>query len=286
MGLAGLVVSAAWIFLLPPKPQLHSGIFEITAIDVGQGDSILLVTPGGKTVLMDAGGIPGTAHSDFDVGEEVVSPYLWSRGIRHLDAVALSHAHSDHLGGMASIIANFRPREFWYGLESPAPEFARLESVARSYGVALKQYRAGETLSFGGIGIRVLNPQPDWDARVPAQDDESLVLRVEYGATSALLAGDSHERIEKLLIAENPQADLLKVGHHGSTTSSSPEFLAAVKPRFAVVSAGFYNNFKHPRREVMSRYAAAHITTYRTDLDGAISFFLDGHNITAMPVPR
>ncbi len=98
--------------------------------------------------------------------------------------------------------------------------------------------------------------------------------------------GDSHRRIEKLLIEETPHADLLKVGHHGSLTSSSPEFLAAVNPRFAVVSAGFYNPFRHPRPEVMERYAASHITTYRTDLAGAVSFYLDGKTVTAKPVPR
>ena len=98
-------------------------MLEVTAIDVEQGDSLLIVTAEGKTILLDSGGVPGQLHSDFDVGEEVVSPYLWSRGFRRLDAVAISHPYSDHVGGMRSIIANFRPRELWYGLESPTPEF-------------------------------------------------------------------------------------------------------------------------------------------------------------------
>ncbi len=134
--------------------------------------------------------------------------------------------------------------------------------------------------------MRVLSPQPGWPPRDPPQDDESLVLRMQYGENSVLLVGDSHKRIEKFLVDEAPQSDLLKVGHHGSTTSSSPEFLAAVKPRYAVVSVGFYNSFKHPRPEVMERYAGAHIPTYRTDLSGAVTFYLDGTNITARPVPR
>ncbi len=111
-------------------------------------------------------------------------------------------------------------------------------------------------------------------------------MRVRFGDTSALLVGDAHERIEKLLAAEASQVDLLKVGHHGSNTSSSPEFLQAVHPRYAVVSVGFYNSFGHPRPEVMQRYAGAHITTYRTDLAGAVSFYLDGKTVTATPVLR
>ncbi len=284
IGVAGLLASAIWIVLLPPKPQWHPGVFEVTAIDVGQGDSLLLITPEGKTLLLDSGGLTGNLRSDFDVGEEVVSPYLWSRGIGKLDAVAISHAHSDHMGGMPAIIANFRPRELWYGVESQSPGFVDVERTAHSFQVQLKPRIAGESFDFGGVHVRVLNPPTGWEASNP--DDESLVLHIQYGSTSALLVGDAHKRIEKLLEEEAPQADLLKVGHHGSATSSSPEFLEAVKPHYAVVSVGFYNSFGHPRQEVMQRFAEAHIPTYRTDLAGAVSFYLDGKNVTVRLVPR
>ncbi len=286
LGVAGLLASAIWIVLVPPTTQWRPGVLEITAIDVGQGDSLLIVTPEGKTVLLDSGGVGGQSHSDFDVGEEVVSPYLWSRGIRRLDAVAISHPHSDHIGGMRSVIANFRPRELWYGLDSPTPEFIQLAATARSFGVAFMPHTSGDEFEFGGVQVRVLNPQSGTAAANPAEDDESMVLRLQYRGTSALLVGDSHKRTEKILEGEDPASNLLKIGHHGSLTSSSPEFLQAVTPQFAVVSAGYYNSFRHPRREIMQRFADRHVQTFRTDLAGAVSFYLDGTTVTAQPVPR
>src|SRR5208337_1483529 len=202
LGVAGLLSSAIWIMVVPPTRQWRPGALEITAIDVGQGDSLLVITPEGKTLLLDSGGVRGQSHSDFDVGEEVVSPYLWSRGIRRLDAVAISHPHSDHIGGMRSVIANFRPREFWYGLDSPTPEFIELAATARTFGVTFKPRTAGESFDFGGAQVRVLNPQPGAAASNPAQDDESMVLRLQYRDTSALLVGDAHKRIEKILEEE------------------------------------------------------------------------------------
>ncbi|MGA9566330.1 MAG: ComEC/Rec2 family competence protein, partial [Candidatus Korobacteraceae bacterium] len=279
-------IAAVAIVALPPRMQWHPGVLEITAIDVGQGDSLLIVTPEGKTVLLDSGGVGGGSHSDFDVGEEVVSPYLWNRGIRRLDVVAISHPHSDHIGGMHSVIANFRPKELWYGLDSPTPEFAELAEAARLFGLEFQPHNAGDEFTFGGVQFRVLNPQPGTVATNRSQDDESMVLHLQFGTTSALLVGDSHKRIEELLEGENPKADLLKIGHHGSMTSSTSDFLQAVAPQFAVVSAGYYNTFHHPRPEVMQRFAERHVTTYRTDLAGAVSFYLDGVTVSAQRVPR
>jgi len=143
---------------VPPHPQFRSGVLEMTAIDVGQGDSILLVSPQGKTLLVDTGGLPQWMHSDFDIGEDVVSPYLWSRGIHRLDAVAITHAHSDHMGGMAAVLANFHPRELWLGVESRSPELQKPLEDAKRLGVVVIHRKAGDNIELGGSTVSILAP--------------------------------------------------------------------------------------------------------------------------------
>jgi competence protein ComEC len=280
-GWAALAVSAFWICAVPPHPQLRPGVLELTAIDVGQGDSILLVSPSGRTLLVDAGGIPFWMHSELDIGEDVVSPYLWSRGFRQLDVVALTHAHADHMGGMAAVLANFHPRELWLGVDSPSPELQTLLREAKALKIPIILHKAGDSLEIGGAMIAVLAPPRDAEAHASRPNDESLVMKISYGATSALLEGDAEKKTEKQVAQENPQADLLKVAHHGSATSTIPELLAAVHPRFAVISVGARNVYGHPRREVLDRLAEAHVLTYRTDMDGAVTFYLDGKTVSS-----
>ncbi len=294
LSLAALALST--LAALFPRPIVHPQnalLFE--ALDVGQGDSLLLISPDGKTLLVDAGGLGFAGFSshakaqttspsrEFDVGEEVVSATLWSRGIRHLDAVALTHAHHDHMGGMAAVLRNFHPKELWVGNNPVVPEYEELLETAAGEHVSVRSLRAGENLDLGQLQIHVLAPAASYRPSVAPGNNDSLVLRVRFKDSSILLMGDAEAPEEQAILATlanghatSLQSTILKIGHHGSVTSTRPAFLQAVKPPWAVLSCGRRNRFGHPRPEVLAELQAAHTRTFRTDIDGATCFLLNG----------
>ena len=277
--------------LWPSAAVVHPGLLEVTAIDVGQGDSLLIAGPTGQTMLIDAGGPTGAAANAenaagaaaFDVGEEVVSPYLWSRQMRRIDVLVLTHAHSDHMGGMLAVLRNFRPRELWVGADPDSERYRQLLTEAASLGVRVLHLRAGDHIDWDSAGVDVLAPARGYLNAGPPANDDSLVLRLQFGKASALLEGDAQAASEDGMLARSQSGDartrigpdtLLKVAHHGSRTSTTPAFLARAAPQDAVISVGANNTFGHPREEVLDRLAAQHARVYRTDRDGLTTFLL------------
>ncbi len=283
----GAVVVAVLLALLvwhPFAPEMHPGELELTAIDVGQGDSLLVVFPDGKRMLVDGGGVPAfgrIARSQLDIGEDVVAPYLWDRGFRTLDVVALSHAHEDHSGGLGALIADFHPREVWTGFTPDGPEWRAVHDKAVAVGARIMPLRAPSRFAFGGAAIEVLAPSTNYFPADEPKNNDSLVLRVTFGQRSFLLSGDVERPIEQEMAYTNElrPTDVLKVAHHGSRTSSTEEFLSAVQPAFAVISAGFENSYGHPHPTVVARLREHHAAILRTDVDGMITIRTDGRRI-------
>ncbi len=284
-----LAMSAIAIAVYPFAPRWSPGQLELSVLDVGQGDSLFLVSPHGKTILVDGGGafsgFPGREeHNGIDPGEEAVSPYLWSRGFQKIDVVALTHAHQDHIGGLKAILDNFRVGSLWIGREVESASLANLEKLAREKKIPIVHEIRGSDFSWDGVETNFLWPEiTPTEIGASPKNNDSLVMRLKFGERGVLLPGDAEKQAEKAILNANDEiilhADVLKIGHHGSKNSTTPEFLAAVHPRIAVISAGEDNPYGHPNPELLERLTTAGVRILRTDRDGAVLVLTDGKSL-------
>jgi competence protein ComEC len=248
-----------------------------TVIDVGQGDSILLELPQKRAILIDTG--PKVMQNDS--GERFVAPLLKRKGIGYLDAIILTHPHDDHIGGCKYLLENFKPRMLLISDSTlPSRPYRELLAIGKALAIPIRIAREGESLQFDSTTrIFVLHAAPR--SRPRDLNDQSIVLKVVYGTSSLLLTGDASERVEQDLLGCGRSllpSEALKVGHHGAITSSSDEFLRAVRPEEALISVGRENKFKHPSPVILSRLEAHGIETRRTDLSGALVLKSNGES--------
>lgn len=282
-----VIALATGVLLLLEHGQRRAGaprdVLRISALDVGQGDSILIDFPDGRSMLVDGGGMVG---NPVDPGTRVILPVLAARRRSSVDVLSLTHPHPDHFTGLATVAANLPFGELWESgqgeMQGAKGPYAALLSAARAKGAPVRRSAdlCGEPRFFGRARVEVMWPCPAVRPETPA-NDASLVMRIDFGRRSALLVGDAEHEAERALLDRGTplRADLLKVGHHGSRTSSSAPFLRAVSPGFALVSCGVRNRFGHPHPEALSRLAGTSALVLRTDRGGEIVWSTDGDDV-------
>ena len=262
VAVGALLDGAYWVHV-----RWAPGILRASFLDVGQGDAAVVELPDGRVMVLDAGGFPA---SSFDPGAAVAGPYLWTRKIMRIDVLVMSHAHPDHAGGLAYLIEHFAPREFWWnGVPGEGAQWERLtRTLARAH-VPIRVLRAGEQRQLGQVTLATLHPGEQPGAL--SLNDGSLVVAVSWHAIRLLLTGDIEAAGEAAVLKQAPllESTVVKVAHHGSRSSSQAAFVAAARPRIAVISVGSDNAYRLPSPEVEERYRAAGACVLRTDRCGA-----------------
>ncbi|MFP5262125.1 MAG: ComEC/Rec2 family competence protein [Blastocatellia bacterium] len=314
VALCMLALLACSVAVLRLAPAPAGAKLTIHFLDVGQGDSALIIFPRGATMLVDAGGEtrfgmraeghsgfaqPGewpppdesgdgveSAFNDrsFSVGEAVVSRFLWSQGRTELDYVLATHADADHIDGLSDVVKNFHVGEALVGHAAAADsEFNLFAGATAQRNITLRSLSAGERFDIEGVTVEVLWPPPDSGPYATSGNNDSVVLRLVYGSVAILLAGDIEQEAESELVESSAdlRADVLKVAHHGSKTSSTESFIDRVQPRCAVISAGERSRFGHPHAAVTGRYLSRGVALLQTGRDGTITVETDGAAVAA-----
>lgn len=287
--LAVAVIALATGFVLAP-PRAYDARLRITVLDVGQADGIVVQTPRGHAFLIDAGGrLERTVQSGGSVaeavGERVVVPFLLRSGIHALDAIVLSHPHGDHAGGVAPVLRKLRVAEFADGGQRYSGHaYQDALAMARSEGVPLVYPRAGMTWrADDGAVLQFLGPSLPFISNSRNDINEnSVAFTLRYGAFCMLFTGDAGAAAEQRFLSEgiDLRCDVLKVGHHGSSYSSTPAFIAAVRPRYAIISVGRHNLFGHPAASTIATLERFGAMVYRTDENAGVTILSDGRGET------
>jgi competence protein ComEC len=273
-----------WRLLLAAMLLAHSAWaareLTVTFFDCGQGDAALLETPGGKTVLIDAGPVE---NDGFNAGKDVVFPYLKDNGIKRIDFAVMSHPHLDHIGGFQYILENMPVGMVLDpGYSYPSPDYKKILTTIQEKKIKYAVVRAGTPVEWDpALKVRAVSPPPvlPWDN----PNDNSLVLQVQHGKVTFLFTGDMESEAEyEMVIRQGPslQSQILKSAHHGSSTSSTPELLNYVKPETVVISCGRFNRFRHPSKKILRRYQEYELKIYRTDEQGHIQVISNGKKYT------
>jgi competence protein ComEC len=274
--------------LFVPSNQYRPSGPELTVvfIDVGQGDSIFIKTPGGKTALIDAGGIPAWKQSSFDTGASIVVPFLVDNGVSKLDCVFATHSDGDHIAGLPSVLKKI-PAGIVYenGIKmDQQPEYDSLHRVISYKGIPNVVLKDGDPVNLDpAVKFEILSPPKNF--YFENDNNNSITIRLVYGDVSFMFTGDLEFEGEYNIIKNHGQdivSNILKVGHHGSSTSTSDDFFAAVDPEIAVISVGVFNNFGHPYSGTIAKFEDAGIKVYRTDRQGNITVKTDGKIFTVL----
>ncbi len=291
-----LLILIVLIVFHPFSASVPDGRLHVEFFDVGQGDSALITFPSGETILVDGGGKgykpkqtkpedeePELFEPDAQsIGESVVSRVLWEKGYDKIDYILATHADADHIQGLAEVAKNFRVRAAMFG-RTPFKnkEFAEVYEVLQKQNVLIVKLSRGDALSFDKVKIEVLSPEKDDAPEAVSDNNNSVVLRIIYGARKFLLTGDIEEETERELLSapEFVQTDVIKVAHHGSRTSSIEEFINATHAKLAVISVGRESPFGHPHAEVVERWLKSGAKVLTTGERGTVSVSTDGKDL-------